>query len=263
MAGAGEFRFLDTYNVELRPLLNKAQALLASDPDTPYLSAVVCRRFVELLANEVAKRNALPLLGQNGDPKEQLGAFIWRLNQAGVLAGKRGSFDDVREAGNAIHANSAIAIGDARRIVDTCKDLARWFDGTAQRAPAKTGSREGFAFPSLGVFALLIVLGIGTAWYLVSVGYIANPLAPPPAVAVFAQPQAFVVTPGGRALHANVRSRADANAEVKQVLSRGDQVSGIGRVVGADGATWIELAGDAGFIKESVLRAATPAPGAP
>ncbi|HEX4303377.1 MAG TPA: hypothetical protein VHZ78_11325 [Rhizomicrobium sp.] len=283
MAGAEDFRFLDKYNVELRPLLDKAGSLLASDPDTPYLSAVVCRRYVEVLANEVARRNALPLLGQDGDPKENLGSFIWRLNNAGAIGGKRGVFDDVREAGNAIHANGAIGIGEARIIVNKCAHLAFWFEETAKpfKAPqisqapqtSKPSGPAGFGqrttapkpaarrsrFSGLSTIVLVMVLGAGAVWYLVSIGTLGNPLLPPAPVALFAQPEVFVVTPGGSALHANVRSRPDAAAEVKQVLSRGDQVSGIGRVAGADGASWIELAGDAGFIKESVLRAAAPA----
>jgi hypothetical protein len=110
---------------------------------------------------------------------------------------------------------------------------------------------------------MLLVLGLVMCgvWSYARFGGPAPPIATQRAVPVtgnFAEPIAFIATPGLDAAHIHVRSGPGAGFKIRETLNRGEPLSGIARTTDAAGAFWIELANGRGYVKESVL---TPASG--
>ncbi len=119
-------------------------------------------------------------------------------------------------------------------------------------------SGQGFATSSsaeklkLAVVALLLVV----AWSFARFASLADPatvLSAPAGVGVFAQPSNFAATPGVDAQHVNVRAGPGAEYRVKLQLDRGTIVVGVARALDTKGVPWIQLSGDAGYVKETVL----------
>lgn len=140
-----QFAFLDHYNIALRQTLGDAETLLNTLSRSPHHSAVASRRFIEFLSNEIAVRNGLPRCGEVmvGDKKEDLNGFIKRLDNKGLLSGRRWQFDFVRVLGNDIHANSdPVSIRNARKSLDICKELAHWFDESSPKRREKRAETE-------------------------------------------------------------------------------------------------------------------------
>lgn len=75
----------------------------------------------------------------------------------------------------------------------------------------------------------------------------------------FPAPQTFVATPPRDLPSVNVRGGPGLNFPIKENLPRGARVIGVARAYAADGKTWIVLAADRGYVRESIL---TPESGA-
>jgi len=73
----------------------------------------------------------------------------------------------------------------------------------------------------------------------------------------FTAPCPFVAVPGEGAVHVNVRAGPGTGFAVRAQIDRGAPVLGIARRQNAQGEAWIELSGNRGFAKATLL---APAP---
>lgn len=81
--------------------------------------------------------------------------------------------------------------------------------------------------------------------------------APTPSLAIgaFSEPENFVAAPGLNAQHIHVRSGPGAAYRILETLEPGTALIGIARRTDTNGAFWIQLANNRGFVKETVLSA--------
>lgn len=82
-----------------------------------------------------------------------------------------------------------------------------------------------------------------------------KPTQQPPrfVVGAFARTMPFIATPGAGLQRINVRTGPGTEFPVQRQFDRGALVGGIARRLDRNGAYWIELEGEGGFVKETVL----------
>lgn len=103
---------------------------------------------------------------------------------------------------------------------------------------------------------IVVLLAVVWGYARFSGAQTAIPPSIPTEIGTFAMPVDFVAVPGANLGRINLRAGPGAEYRVLEMVNRGTHLTGVARVADTNGATWIQLANNRGYAKETVVRVA-------